>query len=361
VPKLHNNLLPWVDLIRGNGLDIEFLVIRKNIVHSQEVTDLPGSYWLVNYSRKFKMFKDTAKAIDLFFLPRISFLWKKVMSDDVSCVFVRFNFGFFFLATLVVTYFAHKKMVLYSQGPFLSSKSSLKKIIAASVRLFFSGIWITPVYYKEYGSNKTKRGLKRYTTFVPFFYKALSEKKEIVQNLELRVVILGKFIKRKRHLEILKAIHEQSPGNIQFDFFGEINFEEQTYYDACVDFVAKNNMSRVVIHKNVPYAEIQERMKYYDILVLMSDDETCSFSQIEAMSNGLAVIINADNGSANYVVHGVNGFIVRPGEYGRVITYLKKLDNERLLMNGFKMNSVQLVIGYENIASSMLRNENLFG
>jgi glycosyltransferase EpsD len=120
-------------------------------------------------------------------------------------------------------------------------------------------------------------------------------------------------------------------------------------------------MSRVVIHKNVPYAEIQERMKDYDILVLMSDDETCSFSQIEAMSNGLAVIINADNGSANYVVHGVNGFIVRPGEYGRVITYLKKLDKERLLMNGFKMNSVQLMIGYENIASSMLRNENLFG
>jgi glycosyltransferase involved in cell wall biosynthesis len=360
VPKSHNNLLPWVDLIRENGLGIEFLVIRKNIVHTQEVTDLPGSYWLVNAARKFQMFKDPAKAIDLFFLPRISFLWKKIRNDDVSSVFVRFNFGFFFLATLAVTFFARKKLVLYSQGLFLSNKSYFKKIIAASVDLFFSGIWVTPVYYKEYGSDKPNHGLIRYSTFVPFFFRSPNERKEIVQNLELRVIILGKFIKRKRHLEILKAIHEQGTRNIHFDFFGEINFEEQSYYNACVDFVAKKNMSNVVLHKNVLYADIREGMKNYDILVLMSDDETCSFSQLEAMANGLAVIINADNGSANYVVHDVNGFIVRPGEYDRVISYLKKLDKDRPLMNGFKMNSVELMNGYERIARSIMRNENLF-
>jgi glycosyltransferase involved in cell wall biosynthesis len=360
VPKSHNNLLPWADLIMENGLDIEFLVIRKNIVHSQEVTELPGSYWLVKAVRKFKKFKDPAKVIDLFFLPRISFLWKKINSDDVSGVFVRFNFGFFFLATLVVTFFARKKLVLYSQGPFLSSKNYFKKIIAASVDFFFSGIWITPVYYKEYGSRKVNHEFIRYSTFVPFFYGTRRERKGIVQDRELRVVILGKFIKRKRHQEMLKAIHEQSLGNIHFDFFGEINFEELSYYNACVDFLLSNNISNVVLHKNVPYGEIQERMSDYDILVLMSDDETCSFSQIEAMSNGLAVIINADNGSANYVVHNVNGFIVRPGEYDRVMSYLKKLDKDRSLINMFKSNSVELMNGYENIARSMMRNTGMF-
>jgi glycosyltransferase involved in cell wall biosynthesis len=360
VPKSHNNLLPWVDLIIENGLDIEFLVIRKNIVHSQEVTELPGSYWMVNAARKFKMFKDPAKVIDLFFLPRISFLWEKIKSDDVSGVFVRFNFGFYFLATLVLTFFARKKLVLYSQGPFLSSKSFFKKIIAASVKFIFSGIWITPVFYKEYNSSKVNRKFMRYSTFIPFFHGTRRVKKEIVQNGELRVLILGKFIKRKRHQEMLKAIHEHNLGNIHFDIFGEINFEELSYYNECDDFLLSNNISNIVLYKNIPYREIQERMSDYDILVLMSDDETCSFSQIEAMSNGLAVIINADNGSANYVVHNINGFIVRPGEYDRVMSYLKKLEKDRNLLNMFKSNSIELMNGYENIARSMMRNISFF-
>jgi glycosyltransferase involved in cell wall biosynthesis len=149
-------------------------------------------------------------------------------------------------------------------------------------------------------------------------------------------------------------------GNIHFDIFGEINFEELSYYNECDDFLLSNNISNIVLYKNIPYREIQERMSDYDILVLMSDDETCSFSQIEAMSNGLAVIINADNGSANYVVHNINGFIVRPGEYDRVMSYLKKLEKDRNLLNMFKSNSIELMNGYENIARSMMRNISFF-
>jgi glycosyltransferase involved in cell wall biosynthesis len=353
VPKSHNNLLPWLNLIRESGSEIEFLVIRKNIVHSQEVTNLPGSYWLVNLIRKLNSSKDPAKIIDAFFLPNPFFLWKKINQVNVSSVFVRFNFGFFFLTTLIAAFFARKKLVLYSQGSFLSDKSVFKKIIASSVRIFFSGTWITPVYYKAYGSRNSDH-LIRYSTFVPFFYGNSGKIREVAQGPVLKVILLGKYIKRKRHLEMLQAIHAHNSENIHFDFFGELNFNEQSYYNACVDFVEKNKLSNVAMHKNVPYEDVQRKMMDFHVLVLMSDDETCSFSQMEAMYNGLAVIINADNGSANYVADGINGFIVKPKEYDLVLYRLKQFDRDKDLLKRFRMNSVEIMNGYERIARSMI-------
>ena len=73
-----------------------------------------------------------------------------------------------------------------------------------------------------------------------------------------------------------------------------------------------------------------------------SIEEAASISQIEAMAHGLPVICSDDNGTAHYVKHGVNGFVVKADKESMIQALDYFLENPQEI-EAFGSRSVELV------------------
>lgn len=358
IPKLHNNLLPWCNELTRNKFKIEYLTLRKNSILQKKVSVVPGFEILIIVLKKLGFIKndqidgsinDPAIQVDKFFIPSINYLFKKIRSEDTKYVFIRVYFGLFFMLSFLISIILNKKIILYSQGSFLTKKSFKKKIVYNFFKKLGVKFWITPVFLK----CDLENDLKYYNTFIPFFLENRATFR--LKSDKLKVLVIGKYTKRKQHYELLKSIYKNKLIDINFNFFGEVIYELDEYYKKCEYYKLKNKLNNVKLHKNVNYNNILDEFSKHDILVMMSDHERCSFSQIEAMSFGLACIIGKNNGSANYIINNVNGYVLESNNFNKVSQKLKFLNSNRKVLESYKKRSKQINNANKFISKSMLR------
>ena len=85
------------------------------------------------------------------------------------------------------------------------------------------------------------------------------------------------------------------------------------------------------LRRNLSREEVFELYRKADLFVLPSSDEPAAVSHLEAMAFSLPVISGDDNGTADYIENGENGYIFRDQDaedlYQKIVKIIEKPEN----------------------------------
>jgi len=109
----------------------------------------------------------------------------------------------------------------------------------------------------------------------------------------LKMLFVGRLIRRKRIFDILKAL--KGLYEYKLDIVGSGHL-----YDKLRNYVQKNKLC-VEFKGEVDYEKMSEIYKNYDILILPSESEVFGYVVIEAIMSSLAVIVSNQVGAKDFV------------------------------------------------------------
>lgn len=206
------------------------------------------------------------------------------------------------------------KTILYNQSPLFNYEDKLKRDIKHRiVDKLTPEKRITPVYKK--GNSIVGLIKDDKATFAPFVMQphlAPSEKIYFHDGVT-NILEIGKYEKRKNHLMMLNVFEKLTDGrdDLKLTIVGEKSdcFHDD-YYKKLLNEVKKKGLSnKVTLKFNLSREDISSEYMNTDIFVLPSTGEPAAISHIEAMSYSIPSISSSDNGTADYIVDGVTGYI----------------------------------------------------
>jgi len=196
-------------------------------------------------------------------------------------------------------------LILYTQSAIFSLRSNNRSAVLKE-KVIFSvfDAWFSPVLYRGHYSidNLVRRD---YIQFVPFGTNLrVTESKRLDTSETIKVVSVGKFEDRKNHklnIEAIKYLRNRGI-DITLSIIGQADDHDRNMYLANLCKYVKDNYAEEFINivSNVSRKETLNYFSDHHIFLLTSYRESASYSQLEAMSLGLPVIINSDNGTASY-------------------------------------------------------------
>ncbi len=146
---------------------------------------------------------------------------------------------------------------------------------------------------------------------------------------ELKILFVGRLVKQKDPLTLLKAIkifsdkHEDFTLNILGD--GPLRKKMKK-------FIADNNLkNNVKILGKIPYNKMIEEYQSAHVLIAPSISEGMSISIIEALACGLYVATTKASGNNELINSNNNGKLVNFGDYEQIAKTLEKYYNEKFL------------------------------
>jgi glycosyltransferase involved in cell wall biosynthesis len=108
---------------------------------------------------------------------------------------------------------------------------------------------------------------------------------------ELKLVYLGRIAENKNLLLALKAMKTLSPARITFDIYGSL--EDEHYWKTCQQAISELPSTIQVQYKGLlDTALVSATIRQYHFLVLLSYSENFGHAIVEALSNGVPVIIS---------------------------------------------------------------------
>ncbi|MBC8184897.1 glycosyltransferase [candidate division KSB1 bacterium] len=115
-----------------------------------------------------------------------------------------------------------------------------------------------------------------------------------------KVVSLGRFSPHKNQLVQLQ-IAKQVPG-IQFDIIGFVgNRKAKKYYDLCNNYILKNGLKNVYLHKNISYQKVLEYLGKANIFIHSMSDEPFGIATVEAMFFNCIPLVHCSGGQKEIV------------------------------------------------------------
>ena len=173
--------------------------------------------------------------------------------------------------------------------------------------------------YEYYGAKSNKLIFTPYAVDNDRFraeYKKYRDQKTVIRKelklpLDKKIILTsGKYVPKKRPLDLLKAYHLLNNQNIALLFLGDGELRNEME-----DYIKENNLSDVYLTGFKNQSEIGKYFAVADIFVLASDaGETWGLVVNEAMNFGLPIIVSDMVGCAeDLVIENVNGFIFNIG------------------------------------------------
>ncbi len=316
VPRFHTNLLGWVAAIESTGRNVDFIINgcghseknthnRRRVVVTQRL--LPRS-WATSRNR---FVRGVSAVTETFSLRE---LFAAVRSTKGKHVVLRFTYSLFAILFLILLLLRGQRPIIYTQNPLPLSGTTpqdsnrLRRRIQRHLGL--SEISPVSIDQPEHAFRAPVLGSN---AFIPFCVESGTARSRVAETCE--IVCIGKFQRRKRHIEVVGAvasIRDQLDIAARLTIVGEVSTSDHhAYLDEVVEEVARLKAEDSVrILLNMSPDATQGILRESEIFVLFSHDEPASVSQLEAMANGLPVLIGVDNGTANYVGHGQSGYVV---------------------------------------------------
>jgi glycosyltransferase involved in cell wall biosynthesis len=305
-------MLGWIKGLQESGKEVKVFVERKSALENYSLLtpDLIDSS-TDSYLSNFSLLSSPKQLLRLY---------KRLLEEKPSLIILRIEMNLRSLIILFNVLLSRFTFVIYLQWP-IKGLIFPKRVIRRMLQYFLRVPFISPVksYDLDWAGNDPKIGrAKRDIRFIPF---SISEKPKIREirkktGNSLKFISVGKYVERKQQLQLVHSVlnnKEFIKSGSTLDIFGEIsNDEHRKTYSELKDFLTRFDLEkRVKLHHNVSNIDLLGQLYHFDAFILISKHEPASFSQIEAMSFGLPIIIKAGNGTANYLKHGCGGFIVR--------------------------------------------------
>lgn len=329
-PRYHTNQHFWVTALQEAGHEVFFLAayavpIAENHEALSPIIAPEGAWWL-GILKYFK--KD---------LQISSFRWLQffLKSSRPDIVIVRDSN---ILLSLYAFYICKKlgiSSVLYSQHPLEDAPKThtrfLQKIgLVPKKRITPMRRDISHTQYKE----------AYYVPLITNYQYNASERQ--YNHTPLRLLFVGKFdLPRKNHLLMLQALKKlRDDGHgVRLTMVG-YSAKTEPVWCAVQTFLHEHNLQKIVdIKTNVLYQDMPALYKNHDLFILPSANEPFSISPLEGMSFAVPAIITDQNGAQFCIQHDENGFVVPANELAPLIAVIKKLDDDRPLLQRVSINA----------------------
>lgn len=291
--------------------------------------------FLKNYSLSKK---PRGKFWNLFNPGIIKLLWK----SPKSYVFVHgWNYSTHILTIILAKLFGHKTC-LRAESP-LSHEFSRGKFKLILRRIIFKNLLFPLVdyclyigkenkaFYQHYGVEEQKLIFTPYAVDNTRFKQSYSQLKYKKQNLreayqipEDKIVILysGKYIDKKRPMDLLQAYHLLNHPDTFLVFMGEGSLRAEMEA-----FILEKKLKNISLTGFINQSEVVNFYALADIFVMCSQEgETWGLSTNEAMNFCLPVILSDLTGSSSDLIKEAgNGYVYRTGDVQELTKKLKLL------------------------------------
>lgn len=237
--------------------------------------------------------------------------------------------------SIVVTFLCRLNrwpVILYYQSPLYEKRkeSFVYRVLYALLPEYS----ITPVRRSKRFVLQKEKPEKVY--FIPFLMKPqLSPQgKKWFMDGRINLFCIGKYQKRKNHMLMIQTaqrLAENYP--VHLVIAGESsNAFQESYYEELNRYVEREGLQALVeLRRNLSREEVFELYRKADLFVLPSSDEPAAVSHLEAMAFSLPVISGDDNGTADYIENGENGYIFRDQDaedlYQKIVKIIEQPEN----------------------------------
>jgi len=157
--------------------------------------------------------------------------------------------------------------------------------------------------------------------------------KEITARAEqpgpLRIIFVGNVIKNKGLHSLLDALRRVPKEAWALTVVGNLTID-RAYKNMLLHQIEKNRMvEHVRLTGLVSDSGLIARLRNSHVLVMPSAFEGFGLAYMEAMGFGLPVIGSTEGGGCEFIQHGRNGFLIKPGDSVSLTQHLHQLHRDR--------------------------------
>lgn len=183
-------------------------------------------------------------------------------------------------------------------------------------------------FYKYYNVDQNKLIFSPYTIDNVRFKQSVTnldnQRECTLQGLSsdnFVILFTGKFIERKRPMDLIKAFDKLNIPNKKLVLVGDGHLKEDMQ-----KYISTHRIEGVHFTGFINQSELPKYYAIADVLVLCSESETWGLSVNEAMASGLPVIVSSNVGCGDDLIkEGRNGFIFPTGDIESLATALKEV------------------------------------
>jgi glycosyltransferase involved in cell wall biosynthesis len=153
--------------------------------------------------------------------------------------------------------------------------------------------------------------------------------RRVYQNHPLQLLFVGNIIPRKGVDVLLKALEKMPTYLWQLTVVGS-SYADPSYVRAVNRQISENELAKRVHFAGIlSDCELADFMKASHLLVVPSSYEGFGIVYLEGMGFGLPAIGTTGGGAKEIITHGLDGFLVSPGDASELSDYLTELAQNR--------------------------------
>ena len=284
-----------VDLPASYPPRCQWAQIRKSWIST--VLEMVLGRWLTPYHRRVGRYAD---------IPNIRDTWRLLSENTPDLLIIKRFFPFFAVVSLIAR-IRGVKVILYDQKGLFSHRSGKVGLFLERV-----GVKPRPRFTPVIGYPEAPQVVRLRGAYIPFIAPDVDEglaRGYLVEGC-LRVLMVGCVnTPRKRAEDLIRAFLKLAPHyNVKLTIAGKKPEAGRKRLANLFNEIEKKGLSsRIQLVSGLDWGGMKNLYLTHDLFVLPSINEPASYSQLEAMSLGLPVILSDLNKSRCYVHPGVNG------------------------------------------------------
>ena len=311
--------------------------------------------WNINLTSgyKYKIIGSKKNNVNSFLL-NSNKIKKEIINGSFDATIIFGWNSIYYLKSIIYSFFYSKILILRVENNLLKKENSFKKFFKKIFfflffKFFDYFLYIGKQNYQFYRrSGVTKEKLLPAPYFVDNnFFKPKNKKNNIKKKDEIVFIFSGKFIERKKPMDILKALNSPilKKYNYKFIFLGEGKLKKK-----CIEFCKKNGLTNVIFFGFVNQKQIGKYYNFSDVVVMPSEYETWGLSINEAMASGCACIVSKETGCGKDLIRtkgkNKNGLIFNCGDIDSLSLKIKNFLDNKKKISKWKKNSINIIKEY---------------